>query len=273
MKYVNKNDRYGNFLISPCQRANPKVSVIMSVYNAQNTVHSSVKSITNTSCDYEFLISDDGSNDNTLSILEGIARDNDRIIIIKQKNMGLTKTLNRLIECARGEYIARQDADDISYPGRLDFQLRALKSGEYNFSVSRYNLNGSPQPKKIFLKNFEFQDIRFGNIFCHGTFFGSREIFENYYNDNFYYAQDVEFLLRLRDQIRLYIFSETLYEYGVSSNQISNVKKKEQDKFFFEAVRVHLNKNVIKSRTTRKILKNLRAYLKYGYCIFNKSQC
>jgi hypothetical protein len=79
--------------------------------------------------DFEFLIIDDASSDRTPAILESYAQKDDRIRIERNpENLGLTASLNRGLELARGEFIARQDADDISLPMRLDAQRRILQS-------------------------------------------------------------------------------------------------------------------------------------------------
>ena len=105
----------------------PKITVLMSVYNAENDLSDSVESILNQSFkDFEFLIINDGSTDQTLKILHEYASQDERIKIIDQQNTGLTKALNVGIKHAGGIYIARQDADDISYPNRLQDQADFL---------------------------------------------------------------------------------------------------------------------------------------------------
>lgn len=104
----------------------PKVSVIMAAYNAEPYVAMAVDSVLRqTYTDFEFIVIDDGSNDRTWSILSEY--DDSRLICIRNpSNLGLTRTLNRGLELAQGEYIARQDADDLSLPHRLLRQVQAL---------------------------------------------------------------------------------------------------------------------------------------------------
>ena len=93
----------------------PIVSVILSVYNAEDVVRNAIKSILKqTFKQFEFIIINDGSTDTTKSILEDFASIDPRIKIINQENIGLTKSLNKGVKLAKGEFIARQDADDIS---------------------------------------------------------------------------------------------------------------------------------------------------------------
>lgn len=108
----------------------PKVSIIMGVYNCKNfaLLRKSVDSILNqTFRDYEFIICDDGSTNDTLKELHDIAQQDDRIRIVSyKKNRGLNHALNMCLTDASGEYIARQDDDDISKPNRLEKQVEFL---------------------------------------------------------------------------------------------------------------------------------------------------
>ena len=93
---------------------NKKISVLMSVYNSENTLEDSIKSILNqTFTDFEFLISDDGSTDGSVEILKSYEKIDSRInIYFNKENIGLTKSLNKLLKHSSSEYIARQDSDD-----------------------------------------------------------------------------------------------------------------------------------------------------------------
>lgn len=117
----------------------PKVSVIMGVFNASSHLDDSIQSIINqTFTDWEFIICDDGSKDDTYNKLLSWKKKDDRIIPIKnKKNLGLAATLNKCIEYSKGEYIARMDDDDISYPDRLQKQVDFLdKNRDYAFVSS-----------------------------------------------------------------------------------------------------------------------------------------
>ena len=105
----------------------PRVSVVMSVYNGTMFLREAVESILNqTFTDFEFIIIDDGSTDGTAQIFDSYA--DPRIILIKNKqNIGLAASLNKGIAIARGNYIARMDADDISFPDRLARQICFLQ--------------------------------------------------------------------------------------------------------------------------------------------------
>lgn len=107
----------------------PETSVIMSAYNAENFLSDSIESILNqTYRDFEFIIVNDGSSDSTRHTLYEFQKKDNRIIIIENKNnIGLAKSLNIALNSARGKYVARMDADDLSVPARLEKQLAYLK--------------------------------------------------------------------------------------------------------------------------------------------------
>jgi hypothetical protein len=103
----------------------PKISVILPVYNAQAYLRESIQSILSQSLnDFELIIINDGSTDQSLEIIQSFT--DDRIKLINQSNAGLPISLNRAIAIAKGQYLARQDADDISLPTRLTEQASYL---------------------------------------------------------------------------------------------------------------------------------------------------
>ena len=100
----------------------PKVSVVMSVHNGSHYLHEAVESILNqTFTDFEFITIDDFSTDSSWEILTKYADQDQRIKLFKnEENLGLTKSLNKGLKLAQGDYIARQDADDVSLPERFE---------------------------------------------------------------------------------------------------------------------------------------------------------
>lgn len=108
----------------------PKISVIMSAYNCgdHETLKLCIDSIKQQSFrDFEMIICDDGSTDQTLKILQGLCRDDRRFTIIRsEKNQGAAKARNMCLELASGEYIAIMDADDYCAANRLAEQIKFL---------------------------------------------------------------------------------------------------------------------------------------------------
>lgn len=108
--------------------APPRVSVLMPVYNAERYLREAIESIlAQTFTDFEFIIVDDGSTDGTADILQEYASRDERVQIVSQANRGLTRSLNTSIRLARGELIARMDADDVAIRDRFEQQVRYLE--------------------------------------------------------------------------------------------------------------------------------------------------
>lgn len=107
----------------------PKLTVLMSVYNGERYLRDAVESVLHqTFTDFEFVIVDDGSQDGTWELLQDWAVRDPRIVLLRnEENLGLTKSLNKGLYLARGEYIARQDADDVSLSHRLEKQVAVLE--------------------------------------------------------------------------------------------------------------------------------------------------
>jgi len=105
------------------------VSVLLPVYNAERYLAEAVESILNQSfSDFELLITDDGSTDSSLQILQSYATQDPRIRLKSRANRGLIFTLNEMLAEAQGELLARMDADDIATPERLALQTEFLQS-------------------------------------------------------------------------------------------------------------------------------------------------
>lgn len=107
----------------------PLISVLMGVYNCASTVEEAVQSIIDqTVTDWEFIICDDGSADDTFAVVSALAEKEPRIVLIRNEhNMGLAPTLNNCLRIARGTYTARMDGDDICAPDRFEKELAVLE--------------------------------------------------------------------------------------------------------------------------------------------------
>ena len=211
---------------------NPKINVIMSVYNGEKYLGEAIESILNQSfTDYEFIIVNDGSTDNSLKIIQSY-HDKRVCLINNETNIGLTKSLNKAIEQARGEYIARQDADDISLPNRLEEQMRYLiqypETALLGTSIYIINEGGKVLGKKIASTNPRDSLLK-SNQFNHGsTMFKSKVVRElGGYNELLLYCQDYDLWLRMAKHHEVKNLKQVLYKLR-SHNE--NVQFKKRDK-------------------------------------------
>ncbi len=107
-----------------------KVSIIMAIYNCENTLDDAIKSIENqTYKNWELILCDDGSKDNTYKLAIEYAKKNPNIKVYQnEQNMGLNFSLNKCLQYTNGEYIARMDGDDISLPDRIEKEVEFLET-------------------------------------------------------------------------------------------------------------------------------------------------
>jgi glycosyltransferase involved in cell wall biosynthesis len=202
-------------------------SVIMSAYNAEKYVKQAIQSILGqTYTHFEFLICNDGSQDNTLQILESF--NDPRITIINNEvNKGLTKSLNILLDLSNGEYIIRQDADDFSREDRLEKINIELIKHSNSFIFSNYQkIDQSGESITISdLLNIDIYKSLFSgtNPLCHGSicFPNNPEI---RYNERFRYSQDYLFYLENIHNLKILFISEPLYFLRFSGDSVSFTK-------------------------------------------------
>lgn len=217
----------------------PTVSVVMSVYNGEAFVDQAVDSIlAQTYGDFEFIIVDDGSTDRTRSILEGYT--DPRIVPLRnERNIGLTRSLNRALHVARGAYIARQDADDASLPQRLERQVAYMDAhtnvGLLGCACSRVTANGQRLgTSKPMTDNASLQKaLLSSNRFFHGAVMFRQictEDTEGWYRQDLRYAQDYELWLRLSEAWDVANLPEVLYRYREHEAMVSAYYGEEQDR-------------------------------------------
>ena len=222
---------------------NPKISVLMSVYNTEESLlKKAIESIQNQSFDdFEFIIVNDGSGEYVDQLVSGYAINDSRIKLISQHNMGLTRALNNGLSQARGKYVARLDSSDLSRKNRLlkqyelmennpDFVVcwtwfnvvdhNGIKLGRINFSTCDWMI------KRRMLKS---------NIYAHSTAMFSRyKIIDiGGYCDKFVKAQDLELWLRLMriKNAKFGAVPEYLVDYRYETNSMTVSDDSDQSKF------------------------------------------
>ncbi len=220
------------------------VSVIMSAYNSQNTIEKSINSLlVQTYKNIEILIIDDGSNDKTLKSIMKFQNEPNIKIFENKKNIGLTKSLNKLIKISNGKYIARQDSDDISSPNRIMKQVEDIKKYDLDFSSSRGYIENTKRkiPGLSYYLPYSYL-INYKNPFIHGTLLIKKAVIEEVglYDERFYYAQDYKLMKELINKgYRYRVIGNPLYELNMTNN-ISTNKKSEQ-KYYADCVKKNLN--------------------------------
>lgn len=202
----------------------PEVSIVMPVHNAAGTLDEAVCSILDqTWQDFEFIIVDDGSLDDTASKLERYEKLDSRVRLYRQEKEGMIAALNRGCRRARGDYIARMDADDVSLPRRIERQLEFLKGrpeiGIVGTWASRMDENGSiigeacPSPNPRVLKWEHF----FGVCVIHPTVLMRREMLEklDFYKADAVHAEDRDLWLRASAITEFSNIPEILFKYRI----------------------------------------------------------
>ena len=161
----------------------PKLSVILPVYNGLPYLETAIDSVLRqTFQDFELIVINDGSSDGSASIVEKL--DDPRIRFFQQKNQGLAVTLNRGISLSRGEYIARQDQDDVCFPMRLQKQVAYLDANPDVGMVgtSAEILVGNERTNRMLIHPADDASIRFGllfdNYFVHSSVMLRRSVLE-----------------------------------------------------------------------------------------------
>ena len=207
----------------------PALSVLMSVYNGAAYLQQAVDSIlAQTFTDFEFIIINDGSTDETAVLLSQFT--DPRLRIVHQENIGLTRSLNRGIALATGRYIARMDADDVAWPGRFAAQAAFLDAHpEVVLLGTAYRHVDTARHRSIdIFPPTTNADIRRAllteNPICHSSAMMRRAALTAVggYNEAFYYVQDYELWSRLAASGQVANLAEVLQTRHYHPQNLSN---------------------------------------------------
>lgn len=201
----------------------------MSVFNGASYLSEAIESVLNqTFTDFEFIIVNDGSSDDSKQIIESYAKSDARIRIIEQANMGLPASLNRGIAQARASLIARMDADDISLPPRFEKQLEVMQRGGYHLvgsGVLNIDEHGSIRGKRLLPETHSeiARQLPLRNCISHPTAIFSKDIFvqSGQYDVAFRNCQDYDLWLRMLPHGSMHNVSEPLLKYRKHLNKIT----------------------------------------------------
>ena len=219
----------------------PLISLVMPVYNSSKYLKQSIKSILNqTVRDFELIIIDDGSVDNSWDIINEFKKVDKRIVALKQSNSGLVHTLNKAIGISKGKYLARLDADDVSHPKRFDKQLKWFQISSKRVlcgtfaniidennkrigNIKYYKTNHSDICKELF----------FHNNFVHSSVMINLEVLKKIGNFNlfFLYSQDYDCWCRILSHGEIGNIPEKLVDTRYHKDSISRKKTTKQSTY------------------------------------------
>jgi glycosyltransferase involved in cell wall biosynthesis len=206
----------------------------MPVYNVDAYIGEAIESILNqTFSDFEFIIIDDGSTDNTWDIIQSY-KDNRIITLRNNTNFGNYPSRNRGMRIAAGKYIAVMDGDDIAMPERLEKQLEIMESDTSllahgtAFVFSGGQISRRPCSYEI-LKVMLLQN----NIFLHPSLIIRKEIIAEigYYNEYYHYSSDYDLVCKIAQKGKIMNIPDILMRYRLHDNQISSTGRSRQAEF------------------------------------------
>ena len=213
---------------------NEKVSILMGAYNCGGTLAAAVRSIMKqTYKNWELIICDDGSKDNTYETAERLAAEDDRIIVIRNEtNLGLNVTLNNCLKQASGDYVARMDGDDECLPDRFEKQVRFLRENPEFDIVSSWMSLFDESGEWGMQKTPEYPtpaQVVTGSPICHAPVMIRRECIDRAggYSEESYTlrVEDVDLWIRLYSMgCRAYNIQEPLYRMRNDKNAFSRRK-------------------------------------------------
>lgn len=212
-----------------------KISIILPVYNADKYLHKAINSIlSQTFTDWELIIINDGSTDNSYHIISSFSDPRIRYYE-NETNQGLIKTLNRAVYLSRGEYIARMDADDVCLSARLAVQSDFLdRQSDYAMCGSWVKVIAEDDRQIGRILNFTGDTylkihLLFSVPFVHPSVMIRTQILKNnLYDERFVHAEDYELWCRIADKYKIANISSNLLNYRWHSTNVSVLNSERQ---------------------------------------------
>jgi len=240
----------------------PQISVIMPVYNGEPYLERAVQSILDqTYKNFELILINDGSTDNSPQILENFAKSDKRIRLINQPNQGLIKTLNTGIAEAKAPLIARMDADDIAFPDRFKIQKNHMENHPNITALGSAIIvidENDNQADTVYYppngKQLDTYILKNGSPLAHPAVMMQTQAIKDLggYKELFRHAEDYELWLRLHKHGQIHNIQEPLLYYRHHQDKISVNHAKEQA--LVSVVARHLSKeSTVSSKGWRKI--------------------
>lgn len=219
------------------KKSPPLVSVIMATHNDEKFIEDSILSVLKQDfSNFEFIIINDGSTDKTLDIVTGLAKKDNRIVVINQKNQGLVKSLNNGLTIAKGKYIARIDGDDQWLPHKLTTQVKLMQENSNIVLISGgvELIDQNSMPSQMLLTSNKDCDIRrimtITNPLVHSSFFFRKDIALKYggYPDACP-AEDYALASKMLSDGEFYIIPYPIIRYRINPEGISQKNHQKQD--------------------------------------------
>jgi len=213
----------------------PIFSVLMSVHNGEAFLGEALDSVFRQTCqDFELIVVDDGSTDATSQILETHA-DRRTVVLRNDQCLGLTRSLNRGLDLARGEFVARMDADDVCFPNRLEMQLTFMRAnpavGVCGTWVRAFGRVG-PEDWRYPVNDADIRsEMLFRNPIAHPTVAIRRSLIEKHhlrYDPNAEAAEDYDLWARCSLLCALANLPQVLLQYRLHSSSTSARRRTEQ---------------------------------------------
>ena len=230
-------------------KENPMISVIIPVYNSALFIEQAINSILNQSfSDFELLIVNDGSSDETESLIFGFQ--DDRIKYHRlSRNLGNYHARNIGLRNAKGNYIAVMDADDIALPKRLEIQYNYLELHEDVLAVGTnfvLGINGSIAERPLSYEAIQLALLD-NNCMLHPSLMIRKSILEYLggYNEAYKYSADYDLICRIANKGPIINLPKILMVYRLHKNQISQSKNNEQQ-MYADKIRIHYHRQFIK---------------------------
>lgn len=216
---------------------NPQVSIVMPAYNAGDFLRSSINSILNqTYKNFEFIIVNDASNDETSKILNSYKKIDKRIKIITNKiNLGVSRSANIAISEAKGQFIARMDADDISLPRRIEKQVSFLKRSNNVVAVGGQceliDKDGLKIGEKLFPTDFKhIKQMIFANVPLQqpSLMVNKKLLPKNFvwYDNDFSSAEELELIFKLFKLGEVRNLKDIVLKYRIHNHNTSFINPK-----------------------------------------------
>lgn len=231
-----------------------KISVVTSVYNGAEHIGETIQHIINQSFqDWEYLILDNGSEDNTVNVVKEYAKADSRIRLIENgTNLGFAESLNKGLREAKGDYIARIDHDDLAYKNRFDEQYSYMEKHPEVLLLGCCEdilVDGKIKKDKAFCGATTAAEVRFASLFAnyaimaHSTFFFRRSVFDKYgiFYRRLKYVEDLALIFDVLRVGEVACLKDSFVAYRIHPHQITQslspeFKYKEHRDLLFEYI-------------------------------------